>query len=365
MEPIIQTTTPTSSPILAFGRASSVPPYTKLLAIIAGVFAVFAIGAFLLFRTRIPLPEHILFTAAVRGGTTLPDGVPAVWKLAVEHTSAPSILGVAVVNGGPIPFVMTARKISDSALHIERSGVITFVSEGDIPRSATRPLRDLLALVIQTIVHPAYLVLDPRAIDERLGDRIEGPVDRRGVWKTDIRLTAKPFSELPAGDVAIDLDAFPDAWPILTSISREANFPLEIGERPNQIGWSSASDSTPLVDLRWTTPISTSTKVALAAAAGISDASPYRLPDGVVVDELRLPQDTHPSSTILTDREFSTMLSPDGGEKRACRDGRPVLRITRDALSRVLLSAGFSFAPYYSVIEFVEAGGKLEICLRH
>lgn len=364
MEPIIQTLTPSSSPILAFGRSSSVPPYTKLLAIIAGVFAVFVIGAVIVFRAKIPVPEHLLFTAAVRGGTKLPDGVPTVWKRAVEHTSAPSILGLAVVNGSLIPFALTTKNISDSALNIERSGAITFASESDIPRSATRPLRDLLALASQTIVHPAYLILDPRALDERLGDRIEGPVDSRGVWKTDIRLATKSFTELPPGDVAVDLDAFPEAWPILTSISREADFPLEIDERPSQVGWSSSSDSTPFVDLRWTAPISTSTKVALAAAAGIEDVSPYRLPDGVVVDELRLPQDAHPSSTILTDREFSNFATGNEAEMRACREGRPVLRLTRDALTRILISVGFSYIPYNFMVEFAEAGGKLEVCTR-
>ena len=329
METFIQTSTPHTNAA------------QKLLAILAGVFVVIVIGGILALQRHIPLPERVVVLAVVRGKTHLPEGIPIVWKRAIEHTYAPTLIGIAMVYGRPSPFALTMSRIMDPMIRIERSGLLTFVSDREIPRTSSMTLGAAFLLALRTLTSPAHLMIDLHALDERLRDRMQGPVDGLGIWKTNVQLPSKPYVELPLGDVAVDLETFPEAWPILAAVSRDAGFSFAFEDRPSRIGWTSASDSTPIVDLEWASPIATSTQFALAASAGFSTVAPYRLSDGVVVDELRLPSTLPTSSVILTDRRFATTLIENAHPIRACQDGRPVFRLANDALYKVLLLLGF------------------------
>ncbi len=340
-------------------------PTQKLLAILAGVFAVLVIFGILLIRTRIPMPERVVFVAMVRGGTKLPSDIPNVWKRAIEHTIAPTLLGIAMENGRPNPFALTMHRITDPSLRVERSGLLAFVSDRELPRASSMTLGATFLLALRTLASPAYLIVDSHALDTRLLDQMRGPVNKLGVWTTDIRLPSKPYTELPPGDVALDLETFPEAWPILTAVSRDAGFPLTFEERPIRIGWTPASNSAPFVDLEWALPISTSTQLAIASAAGISIAVPYRLPDGVVVDELRLPHAFPTTSSILlTDRHIAMERIENALPARACRDGRPVFRLAHESLHQIFLLLGFDALSDFTTLEIAESGKRMHVCLR-
>ncbi len=325
------------------------------------------IAIFLLSRAGIPLPENAVILAAVRGETPLPETLPEVWKRAVEHTSFPSLLGLARDGNRLVPFALTIGSVGSPSLHEERAGIFSLVSEDALSHSTSHPLSGVLFLLARTFTSRAFLTLDLRVIDERLAFSIAGPIDRDGAWNTGVKLPHRDVRELPSGDNAIDLEAFPDAWPIIQRVSRGANFALDIADRPNAIGWTSTSDSIPLVHLRFDAQPSSSTVRMLASSAGLVDRVAVKLPDDVVSEEFRLPSLASASTSIeiasgtelqIGKTSIDLIRSGEGAitAGRACRSGRPVARFTDISIP--------SFpVPVLHLLEFAERDGKLIVCV--
>src|SRR3989344_7734417 len=108
MDHFVVDSTPKGSAILAYGRARGPRWNGKLLALIAGSFAVIGILVYALMSTKLtlPLPIDRLLMVAIRpqpavsrSNTELRQSLPPTWRTAIEtRSSFPAILGVAQIG---------------------------------------------------------------------------------------------------------------------------------------------------------------------------------------------------------------------------------------------------------------------------
>lgn len=366
---------PLGSPILAYG--TSRPPRVRrmLLAIAAGIFVVLAGAIAWLWTAKTRMPDRVVSIAAVRAGTQLPDGFPLAWKDATRD-GASSLLGFVLTEHGLEPFALTLGSPSGAApVSAMKNGRFTVLSEQPIAVWRDAPLTEPLALLLKTLFHPAYLRVDPSAFGVDENHLIEGPIDAHGNWNTNTKISGASPQELPSGNIAIDASAFPEAWPIILRELRDRNFDFEPDASPVAIGWSVSSGTTPLIDLRFAHDVSSSTILSFASAAGLHDVASFKLLDDTVVDELRLPENrlASTSSDALRTGEGShleisgTRLSvvpdaPAPTPASPCSEGRPLLRVSREAIDAALFTSGVPLVHPFQNIEAVELNGKLQIC---
>ena len=353
------------NPIFAFGLTPPISFRRKLLLLLASLASVSVIAFILIGKTTVSVPERVVLIAAIRGGTPLPNGLPRTWMSVKEHKKFPSLVGLALQDKRLVPF----------AFHPGQQGLLTFESEIPISRPSRMPLAQILWLLGHTIVAHGYLQLDGSHFDERLAFHLAGPIDRSGTWRTDARLSPAPSQALPSHEVAINLDALPDAWPLIQSVTREEGFLLDESERPALFGWTSASSSIPIVELHFTTKPSATTTLAFASAAGLSESVRTKLPDDVVVEELHKPtfvlQATSPVLIALesglqlsiTDQTLATVSSEKISPVSPCdARGRPILHISGSALQSLFRT--FQLPELlFRLFEAREVSGKIEFSI--
>jgi hypothetical protein len=111
------------SPIVSYGQASVKNRIPKLLAFVAGSFAV-ALGLFCLwfwFLTSLPIPTNVVALAIVPASIELPVGSPEVWESAQKNNSPlPMVLGYVKLpddsgmeRKDPTPFAVNVFSLSD------------------------------------------------------------------------------------------------------------------------------------------------------------------------------------------------------------------------------------------------------------
>jgi hypothetical protein len=286
MDPEIRVDLPSSSPIIAYGETRQ-PRGNKFLALFAGgfllIFLVAALIASLLIR--VPLPDNTVLVATVHGGSSLPNGAPAVWQVAAHH---PILLGLAKGEHGLVAY--RVGLVSDQRTENSKIATWPFAISSDAPLSTneSRSIFEIIWSAIRLGNHQAYITLNTKPLTEA-NEQITGFIDD-GVWKTDVR-TASTNTTLPPGDVSIDLTSQPDAWPAIRDMMAQAIPGLTLNEQPTTLGWTMATDTPRIVASYASTP-STSTLLAFAEAAGLHDENELALPDGSAAVEFEPPMNT-------------------------------------------------------------------------
>lgn len=368
MEPEIFTTTQQASPLLAYGtNRSPWNPQRIGLAVVA--FGVLVISVVWALKATIRIPDRIPLLAVVRGGIPLSDRLPLSWRDAVSGSKLPVVLGVAVTDDGAVPFALAVGARTSTATQ-ERAGALTFLSERRIERRRVMHLNWLLAGFARVISSPAFARIELSAIDPSFAWRIDARLQRDGSWTTDVPLPIGQPTELPPGAFSMNTDAVPEAWPLVRDALRTAGFDLTGSERPSSIGWTPTASSTPFVEMRFAQAPASSTIMAFAAAAGIFDTAPYRLPDGTVLEEFKRPTD--PSNAwvgqvILSPNILATVprtTQEQLTDMNFCTNGRQIALLRQQIIDEIQWRAGLSFRLPISQIQINEAGGRAILCIK-
>lgn len=370
---------PNGSPILAYGIAKRFTIGRKLLALIAGIFVIACAAAVIVTRGFVQFPDRLLALAAVRGNIQLPSGYPLAWT-SVGQTPFPKFFGVAMTDAGPEPFAIIVGSSPQTTLNVDRSGAFAFVSEHPLNRTIPNHLYSIASFAAGTILHPAELRVDPSVLDPNIMERIEGPVDANGIWKTNIRIPSRDAQALPSMDLALDLTALPEAWPLIqTAVSKEG-LSLDEIDPPTAFGWNMTSGALPNVELRYANGAATSTKLAFAAAAGLFDVQPYTLPGDVVGQELKTPKNMLAATSSnswaigvgaqleLAENSVSIKtIGIQGGSMESnevCTQGRRLFSMKQAAIQSILTK--INLQPFMPVrtIEAHELKGYLVVCVK-
>jgi len=380
MEPEIQPHLPTGSPILAYGQSKGLPIGRKFLALLAGIFVIFCVAAVWTTRAIVRFPDRVLAFAAINGSATLPTDSPLAWTIASSRTTLPKIIGVALTDQGPEPFALVLGSVPKTDLHVEREGAFAFVSVHPLRHTTPQRLGSLLFFFAEGLFHPAYVRIDPSVLNPNLMQTIQGRIDKSGAWITDVQLPTGSVQRLPSSDIAIDLTAFPDAWPEIQRALLATGFPLDEILSPTAFGWSASGGTPQHIELAYEHGVPTSTALTFAAAAGIFDQRVYKLPGDVIAQELRTPTSIlSVTSSKLWDVTSGTqmILSADAialqstqQQERAdatspCSDGRLVFSLKPAILQDILSKTGLSSSLLVGEVSAFERGGHLVVCTKY
>jgi len=373
METDIQTTTPAGSPIMAYGEARGprMNGRTVGFALLVLVFLiVVGVGAATLFWP-VDLPKNTFILASFHGGEHLSDPLPRVWQNTAETSKLPFVAGIAKTADGWQAFTVTLRGFGDAGSWTHATG--PFVIHADTTLDLEKGFR---AYMIERPIyalksHAAFVTIKGDALDASLTGSLNGVIDGN-VWKTTTRLTDHALHDLVSGDLAVDLRALPDAWPSLKDALHDQGF--ELDTMPETVAWSQTSGTLPALTLDFGADHpSTSTILALAAAAGDYDEVKIQFPDGTVAQDLRLPLHIL-ASTSSVDWEVTTGTHVRIGLNTASINpsqigpsfvphcsGRPVAHFGQN----IVLSLAQRFNPSFSgsaSIDLTENNGVLQIC---
>ncbi|MFZ2804724.1 MAG: hypothetical protein WA001_05950 [Patescibacteria group bacterium] len=371
MEPEIRADLPASSPIVAYGETRH-PGGKKFLAILAGSFVLVLIGlvAWVTLGWKISFPKNVILVAAVNGNTELPMGMPEVWQNAT-HVRHPVLLGLVETGSSTVPFTLGLS--SDGSAGTNYASLWPFVLSSNSPLrlDGTLTVRDLLLTLSHLGHHEAYLTLDTRQLFGG-NQLISGPLDGT-TWQTDATFATTDSHQLPPGDISINLDALPDAWPSIRDALQQSLPTLALDERPAAISWSASGSSTNVVAQFDETP-STSTLLAFASTAGIYDATAFDLPDGTGAEELEPPlQLLNTSGTQSFTSTSGTALSFDNdtirlgdvsmteGEQPTCTSAPALFSIDQAAFDALLTDWSLPSLSGFSQIVATINHGKLTI----
>ncbi len=299
-DPVLFDSSPSGGVILAYGESSTMPRRSR--AFFVGVGILIFLTAFLIatlawvLTTRIPVPRNTLLIAYVRPGAALPDWTPHLWKeTQIRARPFPVFVGLQFNNSGEImPFA------------IMRSGLRW---QNLSPSSEDQPTH-LLALSASwsDYFQPVWLQVWPTAINELMNAtssssnvneaHIGGPITDH-VWRTNgsVQHIAN-LSHLPQlGPNSLDLQYFPDLWPLLQNLFRTKGVTPVLPTPPTRVAWAENEQGDISIGFQFNELLSSTTKAELAGSFGLTERKPYTLPDNTVLMERRLPYDLFQTST--------------------------------------------------------------------
>ncbi len=317
----------------------------------------------------IRLPQTTVAWAVLKRGGELPSIAPRLWREAASRTDAPLIIGLAKDGRGLVPFVITNRWNDGFEAAKKYSGVLMAASEGEIAMDKTVDAQSASQAALAMLTHPAFASLDLKQLDPTLDFILQGPLDGNA-WLTNLPLK-KTDTNLPTDkDAAIDLETWPEAWPLINSQMKRVLGGTEVAERPSFISWTVASDTSRSIDLGYTQTPATSTIYSLAGALGIYDEASLDLPDGSSLIELRWPVKTlagkwvefdKPGLVVLGLMENNLIIDKSSKPIRAsgCDQGRATAFFSSELLEKAL---GLPYKEKSGGIYFMEDDGYLKIC---
>lgn len=227
----------------------------------------------------IPIPDGTvaLFYLSPRGELSV--NAPETWRSARENSRRfPVFFGYARrLDGNLEPFEITAGVLSWKLRAPEHTSA-SFVRASDIPMRK----RDLLAT--------AWLGIWPDGRTDARTAAILGPLHGRA-WETNVAApggASNIMSRLKSFHL-IDLAALPGEWPRIQNMFDALGFNLLLEEPPSVVEWKNGS-GTVSVALHFDSPITSSTRERIAAAAGITEGETFLLPDGTLGRELHVPK---------------------------------------------------------------------------
>jgi len=264
------------NPLLGFGVEKRRFPRA---AVWIFAFVCAGVAAFLfIWEYTLPFPAEVPFFALTRNFDQAPEYFPGAWRDAAG-SHLPAALGVSLQNGAPEVFAVVPRwKKTD--LPSTPAGIYKVVGTEKLELKSKIRLKDLLADWGRLIWHQAYVTL-------KLPDKtLRGSFDA-GVWVTDLSLAQTPGVS-DAGDLSLDLEAFPEAWPPIAQALAQSTYALELSKAPSALNLELTADGISGLDLTFS-DFSSQTEQEISAALGKTDERNYTLPDDTVVKELLLP----------------------------------------------------------------------------
>lgn len=359
MEPDIHSSLPTGSPIIAYGETRR-PKGKKLLALIAGSFVVLLLGAFVwaLFAWKIPFPTNIPILIAIHGQTSLPDSMPKIWQVAAR-ASHPVLIGLFATDNGLHPFslgLVTDERTGGPAI---QSGPLLFQSEASLESTSTASIRGLLGPLLKLSSHQAWMTFEGYS----------GPIDYHS-WYPNLTLAHSSTSfELPPGQISLNLISFPDAWPAIQDALARPPLALNLEQMPASIGMVLDERMPTRIELRFAEPPASSTRLTIAAAAGLYDLKKTDLPDGTRSNILELPLEElaattntswDASTTIFTIGAATTSISI---SSTACGNGQSIGFFSSSTLSQFNSFAGIPLTFAQNGLLVILENEKLRICM--
>lgn len=363
MDADIHTTTPSGSPLLAYGTSTSFFGPRKWLryAIPGGIGLLFlVICTILYFSLRVHIPQNPLILAVVPGKTDLPTTLPNLWRKAAQSSKLPILLGASLQNKKIIPFVVTFRNGSIENNTPYSQGLFSLYTES--PSTTQKwPASILFKQLFSTNKGSIHIL--PSALHIESPD-IVGTLTKNG-WETSTSLPTTAIS-LPTGDLVANLTVFPEATePIFQALRASGyNFSSKIPPIQN-ISWQWASGTAYGVRIALINKASPSLPL-LDNTALIHTAS-YKLPDDTVFQEYTN-NDSRDSSTTsqsgvwdtenLVWQSASYILQPE--LKSSCVQGTTVFHLSGEALIHLehILSIDIPF----SQMDISSHQGKMLVC---
>lgn len=363
MDADIHTTTPSGSPLLAYGTSTSFfGPRKWLRYAIPGGISLFLLGlcAIFYFSIRIQIPQNPLILVVVPGKTTLPNTLPSLWREASQASRLPVLLGASIQNKKLSPFVVTFRSASLKNYIPYSRGLFSLYSESSSSTQAW-PASILFKQFFSRNNGSIRLFLSTLHID---GQDIVGAVTKNG-WETSTVLPST-HTNLPAGDLVIDLTTFPEATiPIFQALRANGyNFPADMPPvQTISIVWASSTS----MGMSITFTEKRHPSFSLLDTGTSMETQSYKLSDDTVFQEYTNTNsnNTPTGSQIGTwDSEqlvwqsdaFLTRLD----QKNSCSQGTHVFHIDGEALKH-LERLLFIDLPY-SQIDISSYKGKMLIC---
>lgn len=379
-EPVIHSSTPNGSPILAYGESSA--PRTKRawfwLVIIGLVLTIFMSIAWIVVHAPLPVPNTTSILAFVSAKTPLPADSPSLWKEARRRAGRfPLFVGYVRSNDGrELPFAIvhtfTLRSSSGSwfwQLIQEESTSFTLASPRKVAASWTEYLSPAWLRVWPNHLFPSSALEDLPSFG--------GPLSR-GQWHTDLPapFDLKDLRHIQ-GQTYLRISAIPRAWPILQQLFGGFGYDLPADLLPSSVEWTATASGTKPTVAATFESAPTSTLVRIAATAGLVDRVTTKLPDGTLAvyegypDALLRESTTSswetPSGEIFS-LQGSTVIFGDSTHfqeafqlPEACRTD--VLAVFREeSLKSILKSAGLLSTPPISTLIVHQEKSRLTIC---
>ncbi|OGL72920.1 hypothetical protein A3E39_03155 [Candidatus Uhrbacteria bacterium RIFCSPHIGHO2_12_FULL_60_25] len=312
MDHFVVDSTPKGSAILAYGRARGPRWNGKLLALIAGSFAVIGILVYALMSTKLtlPLPIDRLLMVAIRPkqavsrlNTELRQSLPPTWRTAIEtRSSFPAILGVALdADNRPRAFALILRTtviVPTETVQVTDAGAYRLLTNGtpmnteDVPLSrvwslSRRLRRHDLSFTVNGALLSRYAELETKEDDDVTGvwDGTQGTINVASTNDGDGDAYDAPiFSRLG--------DHRDDALPAVAALTSQGIDVRMMTARPTLV--SVRPDAAGGVVLTWPEALAADDLLALRAALGVTDRRVLALPDETGVIEL------FPSSATAT-----------------------------------------------------------------
>lgn len=324
------------SPIVSYGQASDKNRLPKLLALIAGsfavVFALFCIWFW--FFTSIPIPTNVVALAFVPALVKLPAGAPEVWRSAqVKNSPLPTVLGYVQSDDDvsqeikyPIPFAISAFSVADLFRQWEAGAwrlQMTGVDDGSIAVERQSPWR-LMGFPSKS--RGVWLKVWPRRLLITTDDQVDIPevlegYYRDGIWKVNsteygVRSTSQEGNLVYMTNVGSDY---------LANFTSANGLQIRMPSS-SLVSWNVDAEGLDL-SIRPSDPSSKRVMLGLTQNDNLLNINRQLLSDQTVYDELFRLDDTNlvVSSTadayryvLSSGYEFSLLPSDVGASKKLC-----------------------------------------------
>ena len=367
MDVDIISTTPTGSPLLAYGTSNTFPERGKFFAMLAAAIILILVVGISIYSVskKITVPSDPIIVAIVPSGTHLPDSVPAAWKQATANSAFPVILGASIRRGQMVPFAAYLGLTAPAGSIADKQWPFIILTDHPLTDLQTKPWP--VSELMFALVKPSGMSLQvrPSALGFKLPD-ITGPITSDG-WVTSLAAPTST-SGLPNGDISIDLSALPDAAGPLkealasTGIALPTDLPAMTALA---VEWPSATTTGLRLDLQ-SQPSSSTSDILQHGTMTI--ARPYTLPDGTVVQDMvatTVPNSN--ASGTLDDAWVNNGLSWQTPGYRVyavnsslCIHGTPIFSLSEKAMSRI--HAVWPMSLTLDAVDIASLSGHLVVC---
>gem|GEM_PF-3510445 len=306
-EVIIHNNQLSGSPIISYGDTGIRSSKTKLLAVLAGGFALLVSGLFawLWLGTSLPLPQDMVLSAIIPAGTKLPMQAPEIWKNSLAYNQPlPTLVGYAKADDGTlVPFAVNFPSLISTNLYA--TGQWQLVSDAplkiDVKISPYRvygwPWTALKQNYSWLAMYPINIFGTPGLDVSGLPAKIQGRLENH-VWSTDLTVgdvTAGEQPEKSVTDMTNQVPLLTESQAILHNYFAAQGQNIRFPDKAD-LGWNTKNGVNQLkIDIIGS--VTTDTLSGLAQAAGLYDQSDYLLPDSIMMQSQRPPLKVFSSST--------------------------------------------------------------------
>ncbi len=380
---IIHDSTPKGSALLAYGvsknRSGLWIAIISAAILLAGIIFGIIVS---LWQNSFPLPSNTYLLAYVRPGTDIPESAPVLWQDNLKKSPhSPIFLGLAQLDDGKVsPFTVSIRGIgSNNGI---TSGIWNLESDREDDRVEFVAIRSLVEGWSDYAAR-AWIQLWPGKIDAWSNAGFEtdlrvGGTISDSVIKTNLQLPNQITQENGyRGDNFIRASAVPGSWLLIEPILRAQGLGVFLDTPPRAVAWANTDDKTTSFYFEFDGTLTSSTRSLIAGGYGLTNDRQYSLPDGTVLNELRLPMNAIAQSTSQTwdlpggkALQFKSNTAILGDSNAfdeihqllgACK-GTAIAAFDKKTTSNLVKQIGLMTETESEGIIFIEDGGYLSVC---